>query len=81
MDALQYFADEYRRARHSAATVARLRAIRRSTAASSGEYVDESIELTSDFFEFSYMKETHAGIEMQTFLAALGHSRDEGMKS
>jgi hypothetical protein len=26
------------------------------------------------------MKETHAGIEMQTFFAPLGHSRDEGMK-
>ena len=44
-------------------------------------YIDQSIELTSDFFERSYMKETHAGIEMQTFFAALGHSRDESMKS
>lgn len=44
-------------------------------------YVDQSIELTSDFFERSYVKETHAGIEMQTFFAALGHSRDKGVES
>jgi len=30
-------------------------------------YVDQSIKLKSDLFEGSYMKETHAGIEMQTF--------------
>jgi hypothetical protein len=44
-------------------------------------YIEQSIELTADFFERSYMKEAHAGIEMQTCFAALGHSRDEGMKS
>jgi len=43
-------------------------------------YVDQSIKLTSDLFEGSYMNETHAGIEMQTFFAPLGYSRDEGMK-
>jgi hypothetical protein len=42
---------------------------------------DESIEFTANLFEGSNVNEAHTHIEMQTFLASLGDSGKQSVKS